>query len=305
MRSFNLRQVEAFRAVVESGTVSGAAAHLHVTQPAVSKLLAQFEHHTGLRLFERVRGRLIATPQGMRLYDEIDRIFAGLHQIERAVESVKREERGQLIVGVLPALSGHFIRLATMRFLALHPNVFVSVKVRASAVLADWLATRQIDVGLLNTSVDHPELELEPFLRHPLVCLLPTGHPLTRQASVSMRDLENQPFIAFDSSVAIRRLVDDLHAQAGITPNYVLEATAAPTLCEFVAAGLGVSLVHPQMADTVSGVVASRFEPAVENHFLLGRAPGARNVRYVEDFLRATREVATESILMGNEAGAP
>ncbi|HYG44989.1 MAG TPA: LysR substrate-binding domain-containing protein [Bordetella sp.] len=296
MRSFNLRQVEAFRAVVESGTVSAAAARLHVTQPAVSKLLSQFEDHTGLRLFERVRGRLIATPQGMRLYDEVDRIFAGLHQIERAVESVKREEHGQLIVGVLPALSGHFLRLATMRFLALHPNVFISVKVRASAVLADWLATRQVDVGLLNTSVDHPELELEPFLRHPLVCLLPAAHPLARKASVSVLDLEGEPFVAFDGSVAIRRVVDDLYAQAGITPNYVLEATAAPTLCEFVAAGLGLSLIHPQMADTVSkGVVARPFVPTVENHFLLGRAPGARNARYVEDFLRATREVAGES----------
>ncbi|MBV7482888.1 LysR substrate-binding domain-containing protein [Bordetella sp. BOR01] len=296
MRSFNLRQVEAFRAVVESGTVSAAATHLHVTQPAVSKLLSQFEDHTGLRLFERVRGRLIVTPQGMRLYDEVDRIFAGLHQIERAVESVKREEHGQLIVGVLPALAGHFIRLATMRFLALHPNVFVSVKVRASAVLADWLATRQVDVGLLNTSVHHPELELEPFLQHPLVCLLPAGHRLTRKASVSVLDLEGEPFIAFDGSVAIRRVVDDLYARAGITPNYVLEATTAPTLCEFVAAGLGLSLVHPQMADTVSrGVVAKRFLPTVENHFLLGRAPGTRNARYVEDFLRATREVAGES----------
>lgn len=288
--------MEAFRAFVESGTVSAAAASLYVTQPAVSKLLSQFEDHTGLQLFERVRGRLIPTPQAMRLYDEVDRIFAGLHQIERAVESVKREEHGQLIVGVLPALSGHFIRLATMRFLAMHPTVFVSVKVRASAVLADWLAMRQVDVGLLNTSVDHPELELEPFLKHPLVCLLPAAHPLTQRDSVSMADLDGQPFIAFDTSVAIRRVVDDLYAQAGLIPNYVLEATTAPTLCEFVAAGLGLSLVHPQMADTVAKDIVTRpFLPEVENHFLLGRAKGARNARYVDDFVRATYEVAQAS----------
>jgi len=296
MRSFNLRQVEAFRAVVESGTVSAAAASLYVTQPAVSKLLSQFEHHTGLRLFERVRGRLIPTPQAMRLYDEVDRIFAGLHQIERAVESVKREEHGQLIVGVLPALSGQFIRRATMRFLSMHPNVFISIKVRASAVLADWIATRQIDVGLLNTSVDHPELELEPFLCHPLVCLLPLRHRLARKKRIYISDLEGEPFIAFDSSVTIRRLVDGLYAQASMTPNYVMEAATAPTLCEFVAAGLGVSLVHPQMADPVAKDVVMRpFLPEVENYFLIGRAPGSRNARYVEDFLRATHEEARTS----------
>lgn len=296
MRSFNLRQVEAFRAVVERGTVSAAAQALHVTQPAVSKLLAQFEARTGLQLFERVRGRVAPTPQAMRLYEEVDRIFAGLHQVERAVDLVKREERGQLIVGVLPALSGHFIQQATMRFLQQHPNVFVSIKVRASVILADWLATRQIDVGLLNTRVDHPELDLEPFLIEPLACLLPPSHRLARRRSVSIADLAGEPFVSFDGEVEIRRVVDRLFAQAGLQPNHVLEATTAPTLCEFVAAGLGVSVVHPHMAGTVAGRVALRpLTPRMENHFLLGRARGARNARYVEDFVRATQQVTHEA----------
>jgi len=293
MRSFNLRQVEAFRAVVESGTVSAAAASLHVTQPAVSKLLSQFEEHAGLVLFERLRGRLVLTAQGMRLYEEVDRIFAGLHQFERAVDLVKREEQGQLIVGVLPALSGHFIQQATMRFLAQHPKVFVSIKVRASAVLAEWLATRQIDVGLLNTSVDHPELEIEPLLREPLVVLLPTSHRLAAKRSISLTDLKDEPFVAFDAAVDIRRQVDDLFIRAGLTPAYVLEATSAPTLCEFVAAGLGVTLIHPRMAGTVRGrAVMRRFNPVMENHFLLARAQGARNARFVEDFMSAARDIA-------------
>jgi len=293
MRSFNLRQVEAFRAVVESGTVSAAAASLHVTQPAVSKLLSQFEEHAGLLLFERVRGRLVLTAQGMRLYEEVDRIFAGLHQFERAVDLVKREEQGQLIVGVLPALSGHFIQQATMRFLARHPKVFVSIKVRASAVLAEWLATRQIDVGLLNTSVDHPELELEPLLREPLVVLLCASHPLAAKRSINLTDLKDEPFVAFDTSVDIRQQVDHLFMRAGLTPAYVLEATSAPTLCEFVAAGLGVTLIHPRMAGTVRGrAVMRRFNPVMENHFLLARAQGARNARFVDDFISAAREVA-------------
>ncbi len=293
MRSFNLRQVEAFRAVVESGTVSAAAASLHVTQPAVSKLLSQFEAQVGLVLFERVRGRLALTSQGLRLYEEVDRIFAGLHQFERAVDLVKRQEQGQLIVGVLPALSGHFIQQATMRFLQRHPKVFVSVKIRASAVLAEWLAARQIDVGLLNTSVDHPELELEPMLKEPLVVLLSSSHPLAAKRSISLNDLKDEPFVAFDTSVNIRQQVDQLFASAGLTPAYVLEATSAPTLCEFVAAGLGVTLIHPRMAGTVRGrAVMRRFTPMMENHFLLARAQGARNARFVEDFMSAAREVA-------------
>jgi DNA-binding transcriptional LysR family regulator len=293
-----MRQVEAFRAVVEYGTVSAAAQALHISQPAVSKLIAQFEYQSGLNLFERVKGRLAPTPQAMRLYEEVDRIFAGIHQLTRAVDVVKREERGQLIVGVLPALSGHFIQQATMLFLQQHPDVFVSVKVRASMVLADWLATRQIDIGLLNARVDHPDLELEPLLKQSLVCILPSTHKLARKAVLTLTDLDGEPFVAFDSSVEIRRTIDAHFESAGLNPRYVLEATTAPTLCEFVAAGLGLSLVHPRMAGTVAGRVAIRpFEPAVSNHFLLGRSQGSRNARYVDDFIQATHAVARSKSL--------
>ncbi len=288
-----MRQVEAFRAVVEYGTVSAAAQALYVSQPAVSKLIAQFEYQTGLRLFERNKGRLAPTSQAMRLYEEVDRIFAGIHQLTRAVDVVKRETRGQLIVGVLPALSGHFIQQATMLFLQRHPDVFVSVKVRASTVLADWLATRQIDVGLMNARVDHPDLELEPLIKQPLVAIMPSAHRLANKTSLSLADLDGEPFVAFDTAVEIRRTVDRLFEQAGMTPRYVLEATTAPTLCEFVAAGLGISLVHPHMAGTVTGRIVMRpFKPGVINHFLLGRSQGSRNTRYVDDFIQATHAVA-------------
>src|SRR3954454_15854910 len=116
-RRINLRQVEAFKAVIEYGTVSRAAEMMNVSQPAMSKLIAHLEEDTGLRLFDRLKGRLAPTRRGMRLYEEIDRIFAGVRQVENAVEAIRREEQGQLLVGVMPALSRSFIQQATMGFL--------------------------------------------------------------------------------------------------------------------------------------------------------------------------------------------
>lgn len=292
-RPYNLRQIDAFRSVIENGTVSAAASVLHISQPAVSKLLALFEAQTGLALFERVKGRLVPTAQAMRLYAELDRIFAGMHQLDRAVELIKREHRGQLIVGVLPALSGEFIRTVVMHFLKQHPGVFVSVKVRASAVLLEWLASRQIDIALLNDQVNHPDLVLQPFMRKPLVALLPPGHALVAKPEITLQDLKDQPFVAFDTSVHIRRQVDRLFQEAGQLPRYVLEVTTAPALCEFVAAGLGVSLVHPSMAGTAVGRVVQRpFYPFVENHFLLGQTSQAHNARLLEDFVQAVHQAA-------------
>ena len=80
VRQLNLRQVEAFKAVIEYGTVSRAAEMMNVSQPATSKLIAHLEEDTGLRLFDRVKGRLVPTRHGMRLFEEIDRIFAGVRK---------------------------------------------------------------------------------------------------------------------------------------------------------------------------------------------------------------------------------
>ena len=86
------------RALVEHGTVSSAAAALNVSQPAMSKSLAQLEADSGLRLFDRVKGRLAPTEQGMRLYAEIDRIFSGLQQVENAIDAKVRAFEAKLEV---------------------------------------------------------------------------------------------------------------------------------------------------------------------------------------------------------------
>ena len=106
-RRLNLRQIEAFKAVIEHGTVSRAADILNVSQPAISKLIAHLEADAEVRLFDRVNGRLAPTERGMRLYQEIDRIFSGVQQIENAAEAIRREEQGRLVVGVMPALSDY------------------------------------------------------------------------------------------------------------------------------------------------------------------------------------------------------
>lgn len=303
-RKINLRQIDAFRAVVENGTVSGAAHALHVTQPAVSKLIANLESDTNLRLFDRTKGKLSPTSQGMRLYEEVDRVFAGLDQIDRAIDSVKREERGHLLIGVLPALSGPFIQKTVMNFLGKEKNVFVSLSVKGSPGLADWLVTRQIDVGILNARVDHPFLETEPFLPQPLVCILPIDHPLTAKAALMPADLHNQSFVAFDPSIEIRRATDNLAVEHGVRLNLKLEASTAPTVCEFVAAGLGVSLVHPLMAALFHGRVEVRpFSPAISNHFLLAKAQKARNAGLLQSFIRCAKETG-EALLQSGGASA-
>ena len=303
-RHINLRQVEAFKAVIENGTVSRAAAALNVSQPAMSKLIAHFEADTGLRLFERLTGRLAPTARGMRLYQEIDRIFAGVRQVENAIDVIRREEQGQLLVGVMPALSGSFIQQATMAFLAARPNVFCSLHSRSSLLITDWLITRKLDVGLVSGRVDNPFVACEPLLTHPLVCILPLDHPLARRSVIVPTDLQGQAFISYDPESYTARRISEMLDTHGVEVRSVLVANVAPTLCEFVAAGLGISLIHPLMGSGfVDRVAIRRFEPAVPFEFQLCRARESRNATLVDLFMQEVRKTA-ESISRSMFPGA-
>lgn len=294
-KSLNLRQVEAFKAVIEQGTVNRAADALFVSQPAVSKLLMKLEEDTGLALFERVKGKLAPTPHGMRFYEEIDRIFVGLHQLEDAVDSIRRDEQRQLCIGVMPALSGSFVRRVTMDFIKAHPGVHVSIHTRSSQFLADWLVARQIDVALVSNAVENPYIDREPMLSSPLFCALPLNHSLTQKRVIRARDLDNVPFITFESVSLTDKLVKQAFSDAGARLNPVLNAVTASTVCEFVAAGLGVSLVHPLFAEWVGKrIVLRRFDPELVSTFQLCRMSAARNASLVEAFVDVARRVAQQ-----------
>lgn len=294
-KSLNLRQVEAFKAVIEQGTVNRAADALFVSQPAVSKLLMKLEEDTGLALFERVKGKLAPTLHGMRLYEEIDRIFVGLHQLEDAVDSIRRDEQRQLCIGVMPALSGSFVRRVTMDFIKAHPDVHVSIHTRSSQFLADWLVARQIDVALVSNAVENPYIDREPMLSSPLFCALPLNHSLTQKRVIRAKDLDNVPFITFESVSLTDKLVKEAFSAAGARLNPVLNAVTASTVCEFVAAGLGVSLVHPLFAEWVGKrIVLRRFDPELVSTFQLCRVGAARNASLVEAFVDVARRVAQQ-----------
>lgn len=293
--TLNLRQIEAFKAVVEHGTVSQAGIVLGVSQPAVSKLLAHLEADTGLTLFDRVRGKLALTARGMRLYQEIERVFSGLRQVEQAVDSIRRDEQRTLTVGVLPALSGAFIRRATMQFLARHPDVRVSIQIRGSLFLADWLATRHIDVALVGSRVDNPYIEREALFRYPLVCAMAVNHELTRKRVIRPRDLDGLPFVSFGADSQTQELVRQAFDGAGANLNVVVDTSTAPTVCEFVAAGLGVSLIHPLFAEGfLNRLVLRRFDPELNFHFQLCRTQASRNAALVETFIQEARDVAAQ-----------
>lgn len=292
-RQPTLRQIEVFKAVIETGTVSRAAETLNMSQPAASKLLSNLEADSGLDLFERRRGLLIPTEHGQRFYEEVDRIFSGLDQIAQAIDNLRSEERGRLTIGVLPALSGRFISTAIRNFSIEHPHVFISLHARSSQFLVDWMRSGKVDVCIVTGRVEDPHIQAQPILKMPMACILPQDHPLAEKPELTVAELVSEPLVAFMQSSYTRLQLERAFEAEGHHPHVVTEATTAQNVCELVAAGMGIAMVHPVCTETVEGrVIVRPFMPVNYLEFQLCRLRHARNRRLVTAFVDTVRATA-------------
>ncbi|MBB4368297.1 DNA-binding transcriptional LysR family regulator [Bradyrhizobium sp. cir1] len=296
-RAINLRQIEIFKALIEHGTVSRAAEVLNISQPAASKLLMHLESDTGLKLFDRYKGRLAPTAQSLRLYEEIDRIFSGVRQVESAIAHIRREDQGKLVIGTIPGLGGAFIQRTTMNFLKCNPKVYCSVQSLTSQWIAEYVLTRKLDVGLVSARIDNPHLVTDSLLEHPLLCIMPIGHALSRFPVIHPEHLNDIPFISFNRDSYTGQKIAGIFEKYRVHTNVVLTADMNPTVCRFVSAGLGISLVHPLfLAGMEEHLVARPFEPETPMDFLLCYGRDVRNLDLISNFVEETKATAARLI---------
>lgn len=264
MRKPSLRQLEAFKAFVENGSVSKAADALYVSQPAVSKLLNNFELDIGMELIDRTSNRPVVTERGMRVYEEIDRILSGVDQIGQAIAAIRAKERSQITVGVMPGFPPSLLSRAAQIVRQDHPDISISFIVRSSEFISHGILSRKMDLGIIARELDHPQVQTNLFLDEEMVAVMRPDHALAERDVVDISDLQGQNFISFTSGSVSRQMMDKALETARIELDTVLQATTASNCCAFVADGLGLSVMSPIFAEHSHGRLTSRpFTPTL------------------------------------------
>jgi len=265
MPAVNLRHIEIFHAVMTAGNLTEAARLLHTSQPTVSRELARFEKVIGLTLFERSRGRLHPTVQGLRLFEEVQRSWYGLDRIVSAAESLREFRQGELSIVCLPVFSQSFLPLLLQPFLARYPEVSLNVVPQESPLLEEWLSAQRHDLGLTETLSTPAGTERTPLLTLNEVCVLPAGHPLAQREMLTPQDFQGENYISLSRADSYRQLLDALFSEHQVKRRMVVETHSAASVCAMVRAGVGVSVVNPLTAldYASSGVVVRPFSIAV------------------------------------------
>ena len=240
-----LRQIEAFRAVMMAGSITGAAEMLFVSQPAVSRIIADLEKSIAFKLFARVNRMMVPTDEGRALFEEVERAFTGLDELKNSAKAIRLCRRGQLRLISVPGIGSNIIAGMVQYFSKSNPDVSVSVEVQPSQRLFEWVISQQCDVGMSTLPMDNPAIKVRRFAKGKAVCILPQGHRLSSKKSISAQDLEDEKFISFRTDSMARRIIDAEFTRAGVERNLQIEARTTNVLSALVEANQGVSIIGP------------------------------------------------------------
>jgi len=262
--AMNFKQVEAFRAVMMTRSMTTAAGLLHTSQPNVSRWIALLEKTLGFALFQRLGTRLIPTPEAEAFYADVERAFIGLESLNDSANSIRLRGKGLLRVGAVGMITQCVMPDAMRIFREKVSDIPVVVNTGGSDVVAKWVATGYCDIGFCSIHTDLPSLQYERINTAYGVGVVPKKHRLARKKVLKPSDFDGEDFISlpagsFNRAAIDRHFVRDKRVLS-------IETPYATTICTMVAKGLGVSIVNPVVARAmrVPGVCEVGFSEKVE-----------------------------------------
>jgi DNA-binding transcriptional LysR family regulator len=274
-----LRHIEIFEAIRRTGSLTEAAAALHISQPAASKLLAHAESQLGFKLFDRVKGRLVATREAEILTPEIARLSQDLSSVRRLASNLRDRPHGHLRLGCAPALGLGLLPGVVRDSRAAQPGITFDIHTHHSAELVQGLLTRELDLAITFDTNDYPGLtrmglghtELVHLSRKPaqgpmrlseLSRASSAAAPATAASAASASDDTLIVLDAGDASGALLQLA--LDAQ-GLAPQVAIQVQTHYVACALVDAGCGDAIVDAITAQAMlrPGMNLRRLEPAL------------------------------------------
>jgi DNA-binding transcriptional LysR family regulator len=240
--SLDLRKLRTFYFVARFGSLHHAATRMNVSASAVSLTLRRFEEELGIQLFERRPNRLVLTATGRHFFDAAEGIFEGIRKalIDSPLDNYPS---GRLSVCINTDIAW-YIAPRISAFLKSHPDVDVGIYIKSSSDCLNLVARGELDIGIGRFSKIPGSLSSDAIVESSISLVLPKKHALTKLKEPPLQKIAQYKLVTLSNAHATRAMIDDAFDKAGVTPSSYIEAGNCRLVCDFVAAGIGVGLVH-------------------------------------------------------------
>lgn len=293
-----LKSLRSFHAIVRTGSVTAAAREMGLSQPTVSRVLAQLEQQVGFELFYRDRGRLVVTADGLMLFEEVDLALGQMDRLSGLIDDIGAYRTGELKLVAPPSFAEGILPDIASAFLAEHPKVRLAIDSRSVETAKQLVAGRAVDAGFLKLPINRPDLRAERIVSSQTAAVLASGHPLAGEEALSPAQLRGEPLILLGRGRESRHQIETAFREAGVVPSVRVETHTIGSACALAARGLGVALVNELLARAslpTHPVVLLPFRPRMVQDYAFVTAAATGTSRLAAAFLDHTRRYLARS----------
>lgn len=243
-----LKQLEAFLAVLSAGSITAAARLLDRSQPAVSRLIQELENDIGFELLHRNGPRITPTERGIRFHAEAERLVTGIGRLHERARAIAAEEAVPIEIVAIPAFAAGFVpkALAGIPQHALPSRLHLRSAPAESGIQS--VLARTADICVASLPADQPGLEIHALAQAPCVAAIATSDPLAGKKVVAITDLDGRNLITMANPFRLRRRVDQAIEAHGVKASKVIDTNAAMVALQLTACGAGVAIIEPATA---------------------------------------------------------
>ena len=237
-----LRQIEVFHAVYTSGSMTNAAALLNVSQPSVSKVLAHAEQQLGYLLFDRVKGKLVATPEAHRLFGHVSAVYRDVDRLKHVAENLRAGNSGHIRIASTPAFGLDLLPQAVSSFREKHPDTIFEIETLHLDEMNEALLESRVDIGLAFEPAHVPGIKTQTLASSRFVALAPLHIDFGGKTALSATDLCGHPFIGLNSRGPLGQVLSTYLGPVEGDLNIVTWSETYHVAKALVACGAGVTI---------------------------------------------------------------
>lgn len=269
-----LRHIEVFHAVYTSGSITGAARLLNVSQPSVSKVLAHAEQQLGFLLFDRQKGKIVPTREAERLIMHVNEAYRNITELRRVSKNLGAAEFGLIRLAMTPAFGIDLMPAAIASYLGLHPDTHFSMESLHQHQIVRALNEMRVDFGLAFDPPMSQGIIMEHLATAEFVAVTQDSLEFASKSKMRLEDIAAKPFIQLSSRSPLGQLLDDHIENKNINPNTVATVETYQMAKSLVAHGAGVALIDEITARSSGhdNVIVRRLDPPLKFNITLMHA---------------------------------
>ncbi|ASA21036.1 LysR family transcriptional regulator [Paenibacillus donghaensis] len=242
----NFHQLHIFYTVSERGSFSAAAQTLHMTQPAVTMQVQALEDYFGIKLFNRSTKKISLSEAGRTLMPYALRSIQLMRETDQAMSAFTHMLEGRLQLGASLTIGEYVLPRMLGPFAKQNPHISIMMKVMNTAQIMDEILKHQLNFGLIEAPVSHPDMVMEPVMGDELKLIVPAGHPLAQRQPVTLADALEYPFVLREQGSGTRSVMEEELLARGLDPGamrIVMELGSTGAVKSAVEAELGITII--------------------------------------------------------------